>query len=48
MNSDAKLDIRIPSPLKHRLGLEAVRDNRSMASVVIVAVTQYLEKKERE
>lgn len=43
MLKDERLDIRIPSALKHRLALEAARDNRSMAGVVITAVTKYLD-----
>lgn len=39
---DERLDIRIPSDLKHQLALEAARDNRSMAGVVIVAIQAYL------
>lgn len=46
MNADSRLDIRIPSDLKHELSLEAARDNRSMANVVILAIRQYLSKEE--
>lgn len=47
MKSDQRFDIRIPSELKHRLSLEAARDNRTMASVVIIAIKAYLKKKEQ-
>lgn len=44
--NDARLEVRIPSDLKHQLSLEAARDNRSMANVVILAIRQYLSKGE--
>jgi len=45
--SDTHLTIRIPKELKHQVGLEAARDNRTMASVVIIAIKAYLKKKEQ-
>lgn len=45
--SDARLDIRLPSELRQRLSVEAARDNRTMASVVIIAIKAYLKKKEK-
>lgn len=41
-----RLEIRIPPDLKHRLSLEAARDNRSMAGVIIVALEMYLRSQE--
>lgn len=45
MPGDANLTVRIPSELKHKATLEAVRDNRTVAQVVIVALKKYLEGK---
>lgn len=45
---DAKLDIRIPADLKHKLGMEAASDDRSMSQVVIIALKQYLSRKDKK
>lgn len=44
MKNDAELNIRLPSQLKHEVEMEAARDNRSKAQVVILALRQYLPK----
>ena len=46
MTHSTRLDLRLSPDLKHRITLEAARDNRTMANVVIMAVEQYLAKKE--
>lgn len=49
MKHDSSLTIRIPSQLKHEVELEAARDKRTKAGVVILALQSYLNtKKENE
>ena len=47
MSKDAKIDLRISSDLKHRIALEAARDNRTSSGVITVAVESYLAKSPR-
>lgn len=44
----ARLDLRLPSDLKHKLALEAVRDSRTLSAITVLAIREYLEKKEKE
>lgn len=42
----ARLDLRLPADLKHRLSLEAARDNRTVSGVTKLAIREYLDKRE--
>lgn len=48
MTSDARLVLRLPADLKHRLSLEAARDNRTVSDVTKLAIREYLDKRENE
>lgn len=39
----ARLDLRLPADLKHRLSLEAARDNRTVSAVTVLAIREYLD-----
>lgn len=47
MTSDARLDIRLPADLKHRLAAEATRDTRTISAVTVIAIRQYLDRREK-
>jgi predicted transcriptional regulator len=44
----ARLDLRLPADLKHRLSLEAARDNRTVSDVTKLAIREYLDKREND
>lgn len=41
----ARLDIRLPADLKHNLALEAARDNRTVSAVTVLAIREYLDRR---
>lgn len=48
MPGETNLTVRIPADLKHKLGMEAASDDRSMSQVVIIALKQYLSRKDKK
>jgi len=41
----ARLDLRLPAYLKHNLALEAARDNRTVSAVTVLAIREYLDRR---
>ena len=42
----ARLDLRLPADLKHNLALEAARDNRTVSAVTVLAIREYLDRRD--
>jgi len=48
MPGETNLTVRIPADIKNKLGMEAASDDRSMSQVVIIALKQYLSRKDKK